>query len=570
MCAVGWISPLAGADQTGPASAQGTALHSHPPAPPATPLRSSDPGAPVREVLRARVEGAGSPPRIKVGDERVFASADLPLFYANRGFEPAWVAGGLPLPRAEALLDAVEGADGQGLRPRNYHLDLARELIRRLRTDAAARRPDVLADLDLLLTDAFLVYGSHLAAGCVNPETYHLEWDAVRREADLTEVLGEALETDRVAEALLGLLPAPSDYDRLRAVLAQYRALAEAGGWSSIPDGQALRRGDTGERVPLLRRRLAATGDLADADLDAASVFGEELEAGVRRFQARHGLEIDGIVGRKTLAALNVPAAERAHQVELNLERWRWLPRDLGRRYVLVNIPAFELRVVEEGRTVLQMAVVVGLAYHHTPVFSEQIRYVVVNPFWELPRSIAVREILPQIRQDPGYLAAQRIRVLRGWGSEAVEIDPETVDWFALGPRNFPYRLRQDSGPGNALGRIKFMFPNKHNVYLHDTPARQLFSRAERDFSHGCIRLERPFDVAEYVLGGKRGWDREAVLKAVESGKPKTIVLPEPVPVHILYWTAWVDEDGTAHFRRDIYGRDRRLDAALRLPPPAV
>jgi len=306
------------------------------------------------------------------------------------------------------------------------------------------------------------------------------------------------------------------------------------------------------------------SGDLEeDAEGGGDDFFDRGLELAVRRFQKRHGLTDDGVVGPATLEALNVPVAERLRQIELNLERWRWLPEDLGRRYILVNIADFELEVVEDGRRVLAMRVVTGKKMRLTPVFSGRMTYLVLNPYWHIPHKIAVKDVLPRIKRDPGYLVRQGIRVFESWDDLAPEIPPETIDWPAVTKHNFAFKLRQDPGPSNALGRVKLMFPNRFAVYLHDTPSRYMFRKNQRDFSSGCIRVEKPIDLAAYVLDGDRKWTREKILSAIASGESRIAWLPEPIPVHVLYWTAWVDEEGTVQFRRDVYGRDRSLDEAL-------
>jgi murein L,D-transpeptidase YcbB/YkuD len=287
------------------------------------------------------------------------------------------------------------------------------------------------------------------------------------------------------------------------------------------------------------------------------------------QFQRRHGLAAEGAVNAATRAELNVGVERRVEQLELNLERWRWLPKDLGRRHIMVNIAAYELEVVERDGVVLAMRVVVGRRYHRTPVFSDTMRYLVLNPYWHVPRSIAGGELLPKIRRDPSYLASNRLRVFPIAGADAPEVDPTTVGWSAITPGHFPFRLRQDPGPLNALGRVKFMFLNKYNVYLHDTPARPLFEEAQRDFSHGCIRIQHPIELALYLLRHDPRWSREALLGALDEAVDRTVPLPAPIPIHLLYWTAWADGDGTIQFRRDIHDRDAPLLRALRAPPPA-
>ena len=521
--------------------------------------------------IRTRIEAACVVTELRVSCEPVYASVALPVFYVRRVYRPAWCDKGGPTRLVDDLLSALRRADLEGLRPNDYHLAAIEKLLVAVRADARSGGvivPDRLAELDLLLTDAFLAYGSHLLAGRVNPETLLLEWVANRRSADFASLLETALTSGDVAGALTRLAPPQLGFRRLREALVYHRELASRGGWPTIPDGVTLKRGDHGLPVAALRERLRLGGDLEGAKQEKADLFDEKLEQAVKRFQWRHGLSEDGIMGDEARAELNVSVERRVEQLELNLERWRWLPQDLGRRHISVNIAAFELEVVEDEAIVLAMRVVVGRPYHDTPVFSETMRYIVLNPYWEVPGGIAVKEMLPRIKRDPSYLAQEKLRVFKGWGTEAREVDPGTVDWSAITPADFPFRLRQDPGPINALGRVKFMFPNKFNVYLHDTPARQLFEKTERDFSHGCIRIQKPIELAVYLFWQDPRWNREALLRALDESVDRTVPLPEPIPIHLLYWTAWVDKDGTIQFRRDIYGHDALLLEALRAPPP--
>jgi murein L,D-transpeptidase YcbB/YkuD len=498
------------------------------------------------------------------GEERVHSVATLRDFYERRSFEPAWLARGKPNDEARDLLDALKGAEAEGLRPSDYHL---LEITSGLQPRQGVREAPAAVDLELLLTDAFLLYASHCLAGRLNPETIDPEWHARRREVDLTAVLQDALARQRIGQSLAALLPPQPGYARLRAALSRYRAIASDGGWTSVPEGPTLRFGDTGARVARLRERLHATGDFAKTKHDDL-VFDAEVEVAVRRFQARHGLEVDGLVGAATLAALNVSVQARVQQIIVNLERWRWLPQDLGARHVLVNIADFHLDAVEAGTAVRSMRVVVGRGYRRTPVFSDVITYLVLNPSWDVPHRLAVNDYIPRFRDDPDFASRMGFKILQGQGAEQREVEPYSVNWSRMGPDHFPFRLRQAPGPTNALGAVKFMFPNKFNVYLHDTPARELFARPERAFSSGCIRVEHAVDLAEWLLEGQNGWDPDGIARALANGREQTVRLAQPTPVHLLYWTAWVDESGTVRFRRDIYDRDTPLAQALAEPAP--
>jgi len=525
----------------------------------------------LRELLRNRIEAAGTPTKLTVSGRNLYSSVALPLFYQRRSYLPAWINGSGISRGAGELLSALRGADAEGLRSSDYHLTKIGRMLERLGESPsditrAGRRE--LVDLELLLTDAFLLYGSHLVAGRVNPETIDPEWFANRRDVDMAEALEEAVSNNTIPETLENLRPSQSGYARLREALRSYRDIASKGGWPGVPVGPKMQKGDSGDRVALLRERLEVTGDLRDGKTDDPQGFDQNLDEAVRRFQRRHGLDVDGIVGPATLSALNVSADERIDRIQINMERWRWLPQDLGPRYLIVNIANFELDIVEGEKEVMTMRAIVGRDYRRTPVFSSKMTYLVLSPYWHVPPTLAVQDILPQVRKDIGYLTQKGIKVFQGWGADTREIDPNTVDWSTVTGKNFNYRFRQDPGPVNALGHVKFMLPNKFDVYLHDTTSRELFEKTARAFSSGCIRIEKPIELAEYVLRGDPKWNREAILTAIDRGAEQTVQLPEPIPVHLLYWTAWVDAAGTIQFREDIYGRDRPLAEALVEKPP--
>ncbi|HLB80449.1 MAG TPA: L,D-transpeptidase family protein [Dongiaceae bacterium] len=503
-------------------------------------------------ALRLRLDVGAAATDSDVGDRDLVA---VRRFYAERGFQPVWVDSTGATARAKAIVDAIEGAAVDGLDPADYD---AAAIAERL----GAVTPEDRVDLEVRLSRALVQFANDLHAGRVVPGEIDSGLFVYPQRIDAIELLSAAVAAPDVGAYLAGLAPSSPEYLRLKQALADYSARAAAGGWSRFPEGETLKPGMRGERVPLLRRRLVEAGDLPPAEAES-DLFDAPLEDAVRRFQRRHGLTPDGAVGRMTTAALNVPLAARIDQMLLNMERRRWMPRDLGTRYVFVNMADFELKVVDGPKTVHDDRVVVGTPYQQTPEFSEMMTYIVVNPYWNIPPSIAGKEMLPKIRKDVGYLARNRIEVLSDWSESGRPVDPATIDWSRLSARHFPYKLRQQPGGDNALGRLKFMFPNRFNIYLHDTPARALFERTVRSFSHGCIRVQHPVDLAAVLLDGADGWTKDRIEAAIATGKRQVISLPRPLPVHLTYLTAWVNKDGTVNFRDDIYGRDASLARAL-------
>jgi murein L,D-transpeptidase YcbB/YkuD len=389
--------------------------------------------------------------------------------------------------------------------------------------------------------------------------------DPATAPGDGGAVLEALLAARDPARAVEALAPAHYAYRGLVRALAAHREVHAAGGFPPLGDGPPLRRDDVDPRVPALRRRLALSGDLpAGADLSSPA-FDAAVEEAVRRFQHRHGLNEDGVVGATTQEELGVPVETRIDQIRVNLERARWIVHDLPAFFVAVNVAGQRLYVVRDGAVVWETRVVVGKEATRTPIFSAPMRYVVLNPTWSVPRSIGP-EVLADVRRDPSYLEQQGFRVLDAAGRE---VDPAAVDFERGDGADFPYLFRQQPGPDNALGRIKLMFPNPYSVYLHDTPARSLFARERRTFSHGCIRVEDPLRLAELVLDDPERWSRGALEAAIATGATRTAVLARPLPVLVLYWTAATDLHGELHFYRDVYGRDEAVLLALAEPPGA-
>ena len=521
--------------------------------------------------LRERIVAESLKEQFICRTELVCGIAVIPIFYEKRAYKPAWCGEEGIFPRAESLIEVIRESARDGLRPSDYHLINLEALSKEIRQKESERESidvELLVDFELLLTDAFLLLASHLLAGRVNPETLHSEWDVFNPTTDLAAILQSAIETNQIKAVLKTLQPPQPGYRALKEALARYRAISQQGGWPMIPDNTTWHRGDYGVRYYLLRKRLELSGDLDAAESGYPYLFDDALEKAVRKFQKRHGLNSDGVVGNKTTTALNVPVADRIRQIELNLERWRWIPHELGPKYILVNIADFKLSVVEDRQTLMEMRVVVGRDYRKTPVFSKKMTYMVLNPYWNIPQKIAVEDILPKVKLNRRYLSRQKIKVFKSWRKGAPELDPKAIDWRWLNEENFAFKFRKEPGPKNDLGRIKFIFPNKFAVYLHDTPDRRLFKRSMRGFSSGCIRVEKAMDLATYILRDDQDWSRQKILESIKNSERRVIRLRNPIPVHLLYLTAWVYEDGLLHFRDDIYLRDKPLDVALKERPP--
>ena len=488
-------------------------------------------------------------------------------FYRMVDYRPVWVDANGLRSQGQILWTAIMASSSDGLRPDDYLFPALSHPWNDSVSFSEAIRLSFLKryiQMDVALTSVMLNFATDLWQGRIASETLtHMGFTSQQTQnRDLPAELAAAVKEDRLTAFIEALRPRQKAYRRLRSTLKQYEQIRKSGGWPAITPGPSLRLGDQGPRVSALRSRLALSDDLTvDLPVDGDR-FDHGLETAVMRFQYRHGLVSDGVVGRKTLAALTVPVEERILQLQLNMERWRWYPDSFGKRYLLVNVPDYKLNVVEGDWTVRRMRAIVGKSRRQTPALSGRMTYLEFNPYWNIPRKIARRDILPRVVNDPEYLTRQGIRVFDSWDHQAPELDPTGIMWDNLSARYFPYRLRQDPSDVNALGRIKFMFPNAQSVYIHDTPGKALFSRQARHFSSGCVRVEAPLELAQYLLDDQ-GWNRARLETAMMSGRRQTVVLNNPIPVHLVYFTAWVDTDGTVNFREDIYDRDRKLLIAL-------
>jgi murein L,D-transpeptidase YcbB/YkuD len=521
----------------------------------ATPPPPAQSASGPNEALRERVERIRDDPSYRVRGHAIAARRALPELYANRGFTRAWTSADA---RAE-LERAIRDSAADGLDPEDYHRSALEEL--RAATALPEAPEETWLDYDVLQTDALARLVYHLLFGKLDPADLDPHWSFEREvhHGAPAAFLQALIDSPSLFAAVEREKPQHEMYRDLRAELARYRALRERGGWEPIPGGPTLAAGDSGARVAALRARLAATGHLAPEAAGASAAYDAAVEAAVREFQRLDDLEADGVVGRASLEALNRPIDARIAQIEVNLERGRWLLHDLDPTFVVVNAAGFRVYYLRDHTLVWSARAQVGRPYRQTPTFRATLSYLVLNPTWTVPPGIFAADILPELRRDPGYLARRRLRVVDAHGRPVTT----PIDWTTVTPGRFPYLLRQDPGPDNALGRVKFMFPNRYAVYLHDTPSRALFERTDRTFSSGCIRIENPLDLAALLLEGQAGWDAAAIERELARGETRTVTLERKVPVLVAYWTAWVDRDGKLHFHRDVYGRDAQLHAAL-------
>ena len=519
---------------------------------------------PVTQVARA------PEPAFMPALRQLLADPSLPeavrQLYADGG--ALWLdAEGRPGPQVEAAIAMLRSAHVEGMEPAAYGGDaLAQQAGQAAREDVS---DEARARFELSMSRAVLRYLRHVHAGRVAPQSVGFRVPPRADPANVPGALRAALQQGRLAAAVEALRPQLAQYASLRGELARYRSLAgEPALQAPLPASASVRPGDPYPALELLYRKLVAYGDLPATAAVPAGRYEGEIVDGVQRFQSRHGLAADGVLGKTTQAALNVPPAARLRQIELAMERLRWLPAIGGKRFIGINIPMYRLWAADMApsglSTAAQMNVVVGKALDtQTPVMMEEMRYVVFRPYWNIPRSILRGEILPKLQADPGYLARQHMEIVNGPGDDAkpVATTPESIAALAEGR----LRLRQQPGAHNSLGLVKFIFPNDEAVYLHGTPAQQLFSRVRRDFSHGCVRVEDPVALAQWVLKDLPEWNRERIVAAMQDGPPSQRVdLPQPIQVLLFYVTAVVaPEDGRIHFAQDIYGHDARLDRAL-------
>ncbi|MGE3875431.1 MAG: murein L,D-transpeptidase [Parvibaculaceae bacterium] len=489
-----------------------------------------------------------SPERLELPLERIRPA--LKAHYVDNAGTVYWVGTGRMTPFIQRLLDAED----DGLNPQDYPIDTLIDL----RDGLDPADPMSAARTELYFSAFFVAYAADLKTGRVIPQKVDPRLFRNRKTVDVLRILTDMSKYRAPTQYLNEFEPKNPQYQALKKLLQAYRDLEAKGGWGTIEPGENLKPGMTDPRVAQVRKLLGATGDYEWKTPGDPDFYDEQLAIGVKRFQARHGLEAKGLIGKQTIVTMNVPVEERVRQIMLNMERWRWMPENLGDYHFLVNIAAFELQRIQANTIIDRMNTVVGAPATQTPEFSDELEYVEFNPTWTVPYSIATKEMLPRLRRNP-YAYAGDFEVFVGgklaaWGA---------IDWSAYGPGNFPFTFRQKPGPKNALGKVKFMMPNKHNIYLHDSPAKDKFLQTARAFSHGCIRLSRPVDLAYALVPDLGGWSKARMDAAWAGGKTTRASFTDHIPVHLIYGTAFRGDAGMIEFRPDVYGRDRKLYNAL-------
>ncbi len=492
---------------------------------------------------------------------------EVRAFYLPFNYALAWTTNNQPTPQARAIIQLLQDASRKGLRADDYDGPLWNERVARLVPPAPQPSSSDLARFDLAVTITVMRYMSALHNGRINPRRFRFGLDIEQKRYNWPEFLRAHLVQAQDVKAVLEQVEVPyAEYRRAQTALEHYLALARDGEGDPLPAfKKPIQPGDAYAGVRQLAQRLQLLGDLPQnvSNPIRSDIYEGALVDAVKHFQQRHGLAPDGSIGRTTFNQLITPLSYRIAQLQLALERWRWLPPDLPRRFIVVNVPEFELWGYDDHHPSLSMRVVVGKAFHgrQTPVFQEQMEYLIFRPYWNVPITITRKELIPEIQNKPGYLGKHEFEVVNRQG-EVITADV-TDSGFLANLRSGGFKIRQRPGPGNSLGLIKFVFPNNYDVYLHGTPEQPLFSRSQRAFSHGCIRIEDPAVLAAWVLRDDPSWTSDRIQATMNAADSLQVNLPTPIPVLVLYGTARVEENGEVHFFEDIYGQDARLERAL-------
>lgn len=513
----------------------------------------------VQKVIESRIISKDSQNSVSVEGMELFSQKALPKFYTNRDFEMAWT----DTKNKNDLLESLNSSYEEGLFPEDYHLESIQKLMKK--SEISALSSEEKADLDLLMTDALILYASHLIDGKLEQSDLRKQWDVERNTGPShpDSLLTATLYNKKIKVALEQLKPNHYMYKLMKIHLKELREEAANGGWPLVSAGETLKPGDTAARISEIRDYLVAVGDLKEEKVANSKIFDSEVEAAVKKFQLRHKLIDDGIIGKGTIEQMQVPIEDRIDMLLLNLERTRWIFHEPDDDFLVVNIAGFDVRRITNRKEVFRSRVIVGKYNKETPVFKGVMEYIVMNPTWTLPYSIATHETLPKLKIDPGYLLDKHMELFDGSGKQ---LNPSSIDWSQYSAGNFPFVIRQKAGPWNALGEVKFIFPNHYSVYLHDTPSRELFNQQDRAFSHGCIRTEDKWGLLISLMGDPEVWNMDKINDILKSGETTIINLPKHINIYLVYFTSAIDEDNNLLFMKDVYKRDQAVLRALKTP----
>lgn len=478
-------------------------------------------------------------------------------FYSRRDYRLAWSVEGEYVPQASMFINMLRNAHNDGMNPHVFNIQEIENAI----NESDGKRKDSLArkKVDMELSGAYFMYSRKLWKGFVDPEEEGIEWFINRKKIKYGKTLDSILVSDQ-HNPFEYYMPVHDEYLALQKQLAKYSDIKKQGQWPVLDSLELIKvsSGDTAHNIIALKKRLFLTGDLLDTEQN--NMYDAKLSEGIKKFQIRNGLTPNGKLTPATIQKLCLPADHTIQQIMINMERWRWVPEKIGRNYLLVNIPEYKLKIIEDDEEIHSMKVIVGKTITHTPIFNDKLEYVVINPYWNVPENIALTELIPSQKKDPGSLERQNIEVYHKYDFEH-PVAIEDVMWDSVDYKRFPYQLRQKPGNTNALGNYKFLFPNNFHVYLHDTPTAHLFDKEVRGFSHGCIRVENPEWLADYLLDNISPETLSAALQ--KENQWFKIRKAKQLPVYILYFTAWTDKKGQLHLRDDIYKHDQKLAALL-------
>ena len=478
-------------------------------------------------------------------------------FYRERKFQLGWFKDNKLVPQAQQMLDVIKKSDEDGLNAKDYQIkdfDLLFKDLEKAKKDTADFKK-LQKEIDVALSSTYFVWASDYYRGKVIPkENKAVAWDVKKNKIKLHKALATVLQYRKSKYEYADFQPLHTDYLNLKKALANYRKIKSEGGWADLPQGTKLKPGQVSQAVPALRTHFFNLPAVTDSA--KLQVYDTDLVAAVKTFQSSQGLKPDGEIGGETLRLLNIPIENRISSIILNMERWRWIPKAFEPDYLLVNIPEYRLRVFEKSQEKMTMRVIVGKTMNSTPIFSDKMETVVLSPYWNVPFSIVEKELIPNILSNPQYLDRHDMEIITFKGEP---VDPSSIDWSSVNKENFKYVIRRRPGPKNDLGDVKFIFPNSNDVYLHDTPNDALFSQASRDFSHGCVRVEKPIDLAVYLLRNVSGYDRSRIQSVIAERKENHVALKQKLPVYLVYFTASADAEGNVKFHEDIYGHDKVL-----------